>query len=303
MTCSKMRMRRLLLTLLVAGAAFSGLLSRTLPLTIKDVTLMLRTGYSSEAVQHDLSVRRFAGSCDAAAEKALAAAGATPALIDAIKNGSYASSPADAQAAQNELAAQAARRARQAEESRKFNTLYQDQLARARAAAPSGLETPHALADQLKGDLVLWKTGSLTRFDDEMIGKKKLIALYFSANWCAPCRKFTPQLVEYYNRVAPQHPEFEIVFVSRDRSPFGMETYVRNMQMPWPAIDFGKLPGKEALKKYGGESIPCLVLLDAGGRVISNSYAGKDYVGPEKVLADLDAIFTKAPAAAVAATR
>lgn len=295
-------MRRLFLTLLVVGAAFSTLPARTLPLTIKEVTLMLRTGYSSEAVQHDLSVRRFAGSCDAVAEKALRDAGAAPALIDAIKNGAYASSPADAQAAQNELAAQAARRARQAEESRKFNTLYQDQLARARAAAPSRLETPHLLADQLKGDLVLWKNGSLSRFDDEAFGKKKLIALYFSANWCAPCRKFTPQLVQYYNRVASQHPEFEIVFVSRDRSPFGMETYMRDTQMPWPAIDFAKLPGKEALRKYGGESIPCLVLLDAGGRVIFDSYAGKDYLGPEKVVADLDAIFAKAPAA-IAATR
>jgi nucleoredoxin len=297
-----MSMRRLFLTLLVAGAAFSGVPARTLPLTIKEVTLMLRSGYSSETVQRELSVRRFADSCDAGAEKALRDAGAAPALIDAIKNGSYTSSPADTKAAQDELAAQAARRARETERSRKFNTLYQDQLARARAAAPSQVQTPSTLIDQLKGDLVLWKNGSLTRFDDEALGKKKLIALYFSAYWCAPCRKFTPQLVEYYNRVAAQHPDFELVFVSRDRSPFGMETYMRNTQMPWPAIDFQKLPGKAALKKYGGESIPCLVLLDASGRVISDSYAGKDYVGPEKVVADLDAIFAKAPAA-IAATR
>jgi Thioredoxin-like len=45
-------------------------------------------------------------------------------------------------------------------------------------------------------------------------GKKKLVALYFSAHWYAPCRKFTPQLVKFHNRVAPQHPEFEIVFIS-----------------------------------------------------------------------------------------
>jgi nucleoredoxin len=298
-----MSMRQFFLTLLVTGAAFSGLLGRALPLTIKEVTLMLRSGFSSENVQRELSLRRFADSCDAVAEKALKDAGAAPALIDAIKNGSYASSPVDAQAAKDELAAQVARRAREAERSRQLNTLYQDQLARARAAAPARAETPNTLVDQLKGDLVLWKNGSFTRFDDEPLGKKKMIALYFSAYWCPPCRKFTPQLVEYYNRVASQHPEFEIVFVSRDRSPFGMETYMRDTQMPWPAIDFQKLPGKEALKKYGGESIPCLVLLDASGRVISDTYAGKDYVGPEKVLADLNAIFAKTPGAAVAATR
>ena len=144
-------MRRLFLTLLMAGTALSDLPARTLPLTIKEVSLMLRAGYSSESVQRELSVRRFAGSCDAAAEKALQDAGAAPALIDAIKNGSYAISPAEAQAAQNELAAQAARRASEAERSRKFNTLYQDQLARARAARPSQIETPHAARRSAQG--------------------------------------------------------------------------------------------------------------------------------------------------------
>jgi nucleoredoxin len=136
-----------------------------------------------------------------------------------------------------------------------------------------------------------------------MFPRKKLIALYFSAYWCGPCRKFTPQLVEFYNRVAPQHPEFEIVFVSYDRSSMAMEDYMRETKMPWPAIDYAKLPDKGALKKYAGEGIPCLVLLDDSGKVISDTYVGGKSVGPEKVLADMNAILTKTPGAAVAATR
>jgi nucleoredoxin len=295
-------MRQLLVTLLVAGTALSATLGRTLPLTIKEVSLMLRSGYSSEAVQREISVRRLAESCDAAAEKTLKDAGATPALVEAIKSGSYSISPAEARLAQDELAAQAARRARDTEQFRKLDAVYQDQIKRARAAAPSKSGLPNVLADHFKGDLVSWKNGSLARCDDEVLAKKKLIALYFSAHWCAPCRKFTPQLVEFYNRVAPQHPEFDIVFVSFDRSPSGMETYMRDTQMPWPAIDFAKLPGKEALKKYAGKSIPCLVLLDDGGKVISDTYAGQKYLGPEKVLADLNAILAKTPTA-IAATR
>lgn len=264
---------------------------------------MLRSGYSSEAVQQEISVRRLADTCDAAAEKALRDAGAAPALIDAIKSGSYAISPAEMHRAQDELAAQTAKRVQDTERFRKLNTLYQDQLRRTRAAAPSKSEIPNALADHLRGDLVFWKNGSLARFDDEVLPKKKLIALYFSAYWCGPCRKFTPQLVEFYNRVAPQHPEFDIVFVSSDRSPEGMESYMHDMHMPWPAIDYAKLPDKGALKKYAGEAIPCLVLLDDSGKVISDTYAGQKYVGPEKVLADLNAILAKPPGAAVAATR
>jgi len=264
---------------------------------------MLRSGYSSEAVQREISLRCLAESCDAAAEKTLKDAGATPALVEAIKNGSYAISPEEACRAQDELAAQAARRAREKEQCRKLDTLYQDQLKRARAVAPTKSGLPGVLADHFKGDLVSWKNGSLARCGDEGLTRKKLIALYFSAGWCAPCRKFTPQLVELYNRVAPQHPEFDIVFVSLDRSPSAMETYMRETKMPWPAIDFAKLPGKAALKKYAGESIPCLVLVDDRGKVISDTYAGQKYVGPDKVLTDLNAMLGETPAAAIAATR
>ncbi len=290
-----------LVVLLLFGAAFSAV-GRALPLTAKEVGLMLRSGCSSETVQQELSVRRFAGGYDAATEKILKDAGATPALIDAIKSGAYQSSPADAQAAREQLALQTERHALEAERSRKNDTLYQSQLAQARNA-PAKIEQPPVLAPFFKDDLVSLKNGSLVRFDDEPLGKKKLIALYFSAHWCAPCRLFTPKLVEFYNRIAPQHPEFEIVLVSYDKSPFGMETSMRDAQVPWPAINFAKLPGKEALKKYAGESIPCLVVLDASGKVIFDTYQGKTYLGPEKVLTDLDAFFAKPSAPAVAATR
>ncbi len=293
-------MRYLLALVIVAGTALSSLPARTLPLTIKEVILMLRSGFASETVQKELSVRRLSEPLNAVAEQTLREAGAAPALVNAIKAGSYTVSPADAQKAQDELATQTARRAREIEQSRKFNTLYQDKLLRARTAAPPSTgQASTILANQFKGDLVAWRNGnlaSLAPFEDEALSKKKLIALYFSAQWCGPCRAFTPQLVEFYNRVAAQHPEFEIVFVSNDHSAGAMEAYMRDLKMPWPAIEFSKLPTKGALKKYGGEAIPCLVLLDASGKVLSDSYVGKQFVGPERVLAELSATFAQTPA-------
>ena len=76
-----------------------------------------------------------------------------------------------------------------------------------------------------------------------------------------------------------------------------METYMRETQMPWPAIEFDKLPHKEALTKYEGSGIPCLVVLDPSGKVIFDSYAGKTYVGPEKVLKDLESMLSNSSAA------
>ena len=283
---------RILVILLSFFVLLSVTDARPVPLTVKDISLMLRTGYSNEAVLHELSARHFADTCDESAKKMLTQSGASPALISALNSGNYAVPAEEAARAQEQIVAESKRRAAVAEESRKFDTLYQHQLAQKRLAAPAPqVATGNALYPLLKGDLVYWKNGTVNRFDDEALEKKKLIALYFSAHWCPPCRKFTPQLVDYYNRVAPQHPEFEIIFVSNDRSQFGFETYLKEAQMPWPAIDFQKVANKAAINKYAGNGIPDLVLLDASGKVVSDSYAGKEYLGPQKVLADLDQIF------------
>jgi len=147
------------------------------------------------------------------------------------------------------------------------------------------------------------RNGESTRVDDTALANKKLIAFYFSAQWCGPCRQFTPQLVDYYKRLAPEHPEFEIVFYSMDRSLFAMEKYMREENMPWPAIEFNKLKDKEVLAKNAGSGIPSLVLVDSTGKVISSTYTGSQYRGPQKVLDDLDAIFAGKLPARVADTR
>src|SRR3954469_4827739 len=136
--CSVFGMRALLfVSILLLGAASNEAVGEVLPLSAKEVGLMLRSGYSSEAVQEELSARHFAGTCDAAAEKALRDAGASPALIGALKSGAYQSSPAEAQTARDQMALQAQRKAVEADRSRKFDTLYQSQLAKERAAAAS----------------------------------------------------------------------------------------------------------------------------------------------------------------------
>lgn len=282
---------------LIAGAA-------QLPLTAKDVSLMLRTGYSSNSVAQELSVRRFADTLDSTKETMLVQAGAPPDLVNALKSGTYSVPAEEVARSKEQMAAEAGRRASEAEKALKFNTLYQSQLAHQRAA---GAQVPKPTNDTIyqlvKGDLVQWHNGVLGRFDDTALEKKKLFLLYFSAHWCAPCRKLTPALVDYYNHVAPQHPEFELIFVSFDKSPFGMETYMRDTKMPWPAIDYQKVNGKDAIKKYAGEGIPDLVLVDASGKVVSDSYDGKKYLGPAKVITDLDTIFAAIAAGQVALSR
>ena len=281
--------------LALALVVFAGNLS---PMTSKDVSLMLRSGYSSDAVQRELAARHFIGTLDAAGEKNLVLAGASPVLINGLKSGAFAVPASEVSAVQAELAVKEQRRAAQVEESRKLNTLYQAQLAAKRNAPPAtaGVQAGN-LASLVKGELVASRNGVLGPYGDAEFEKKKLIGLYASAHWCGPCREFTPKLVAYYNKVAATHPEFEIVFVSNDKTAAAMEGYMREDQMPWPALSFGKVAGNQSIKKYFGDSIPCLVIVDDAGKVVFDTYAGKNYRGPEAVLADLDQFFAgKGPA-------
>ena len=75
-----------------------------------------------------------------------------------------------------------------------------------------------------------------------------------------------------------------------------MATYMRDMRMPWPAVRFEKVAEKEQLLKYAGPGIPCLVVIDAEGRVVSNTYEGTQFRGPTKVLTDLDKMWGAPPA-------
>ena len=274
------------------------------PMSFKDISLMLRSGYSSDAVARELAARHFIGTLDAAGEKNLVQAGASPALISGLKSGTFAVPASEVAAVQAELTAKTQRRAAELEESRKLNTLYQARLAQTKNAAPPNGATPASnIASLVKGGLVISRNGVLRPYLDGEFEKKKLIALYHSAHWCAPCRKFTPQLVAFYNKVAAAHPEFEIVFVSDDKSASAMEGYMRDDQMPWPAVSFDKVPGNAALMKYFGESIPCLVVVDENGKVVFDTYAGKNYRGPEAVLNDLDQLFADKGPTQIAQTR
>jgi nucleoredoxin len=259
---------------------------------------MLRSGYSSANIVADLQQRHALEKLDEATRKSLVEFGASAELISALDSGAYLVSSSEADAAQDHVAKLAAERAAMIEQDRKFNTLLQAHQAETRvkaAAVPPANET--LLLDSLKTKLVRCKEGVMKAADGNELNDKKLIALYYSAHWCAPCRKFTPQLVDYYNRVVRQHPEFEIIFVSADRSHYNWQQYIEDTKMPWLAIDYDQLSSLSSVQKLGGNSIPSLLVLSADSRLLVSSYNGDQYVGPQSVLAALDQMFAKGTAA------
>ncbi|KAJ9176381.1 hypothetical protein P3X46_011700 [Hevea brasiliensis] len=93
----------------------------------------------------------------------------------------------------------------------------------------------------------------------------KIVGLYFSASWCGPCRHFTPNLVEVYEKLSSKG-DFEVVFISSDRDDESFNGYFS--KMPWLAVPFSDQEIRKRLKElFKVRGIPSLVILDTDGKV------------------------------------
>ena len=279
-----MRLRLLGLVWLCAASLALG---DGLPLTSKQVSLMLRSGYSSETVMRELATHHFGDPFDSTVESQLTKAGASPALLDALRRGSFQASSSEIAAAEEKLAA------------REQTVAHAQETSEATTGAPGPVETRspnqsrpsnsvNLVYQLLKGDLVETRQGAVIHFDDEALERKHYFLFFFSATRDSVGRKFIPTLVDYYNRVQPQHPEFEVIFFSADRSQFGMETFLRQNSMPWPTVAYEKTIEKvAAIDLKNIQNLPCLILVDSAGRILSKTGDGKT---PEDVLPEIDRI-------------
>jgi ubiquitin len=102
-----------------------------------------------------------------------------------------------------------------------------------------------------------------------LVKGKKVVAIYFSAHWCPPCRGFTPTLSEFYKKA--DENELEIIFVSSDSDESSFDDYFGSM--PWSALPYSDRDRKGALaSKYGVRGIPSLIVLDGatGETLVAN---------------------------------
>lgn len=95
----------------------------------------------------------------------------------------------------------------------------------------------------------------------------KTIGLYFSAQWCLPCAKFTPKLVSVYQKMKESLRDFEIVFVSSDKDQASFESYFQTM--PWLAVPYGDSTIKDLVKHFDVRGIPSLVILGPDGKTVT----------------------------------
>lgn len=113
---------------------------------------------------------------------------------------------------------------------------------------------------------------------------EKIIALYFSANWCPPCHQFLPRLRHTYQLLKQQDRDFEIIFVSWDNNE--KEFAELTSKMPWLRLPFNDARCRKLTEVYAVSSIPTLIFVRArDNHIVTRSArmsivadpSGKDY--------------------------
>lgn len=175
------------------------------------------------------------------------------------------------------------------------------------AKAPTAIDAKtadtgsHAKIMAMFGDTLEMKDGTRVKTKDVIAGKK-FVLLYFTASWCPPCRKFTPDLVKFAKE-NPDAKDFAIVVVTSDRNAPAHMGYMKKYDMPFYAVPFDASGLRKIKQAYGGSGIPNLVVLGEDDVAMKGSYEtdGKytpknrqSYIGPQKVLAAFPAMRTKA---------
>jgi nucleoredoxin len=166
------------------------------------------------------------------------------------------------------------------------------QPAAAPAVEPAAVAAPASAYDKLLD-------GNLVRLDGRSLKScrgfrkpTKYYLFYHTASWCGPCRKFTPSLVDFYNKHKPANTEFEVILITSDNDEKSMEEYAVEKQMPWPQLKLSRVEKFRKEFPHPGRGIPNLVLTDPDGKLLKTSYEGETYLGPTVVMNHLESLLT-----------
>ncbi|CAI5449338.1 unnamed protein product [Caenorhabditis angaria] len=139
------------------------------------------------------------------------------------------------------------------------------------------------MADLMKGITLLNKELEEVKAEEALAGK--VVALYFSAGWCPPCKQFTPKLHRLYNALRSNGKPFEVVFFTRDRSRADFEENFTEKHGDWLSVKFDDPILTRYPPKFEVKSIPVCRIINSAGKIVEMD--GKTIItehGKEKAL-------------------
>ncbi len=97
----------------------------------------------------------------------------------------------------------------------------------------------------------------------------RMLAVYYGASWCGPCRAFVPELIAAYPRLRARG--VEMLFVGDDASCAATLDYARTSRMPWLLLPCDRAR-HAVLRRLGGKALPGIVVLDRTGSPVATSW-------------------------------
>ena len=108
--------------------------------------------------------------------------------------------------------------------------------------------------------------------------KGKVVVIDFWATWCGPCVAEMPHMKELYAKYRNQGVEFIGVSLDRSQEEGGLDSlkkFVQENEIAWPQYYQGNFWSSEFSKSWGINSIPCVFVVDAEGKLHSTQARGK----------------------------
>lgn len=154
------------------------------------------------------------------------------------------------------------------------------------SAGRTTMGTSHSkVARSLRQRLQVLQDGKLVSVDTDQWPEPQIYLAYFSAGWCPPCHRFTPELVRQYKEIQKTYPGWiEVVMLSSDENSSAAAGYAAEFNMPWPIVEFHSREQVRPLLQWEASGIPNLVAVTRDGDILYSSYHGTEYVGPQDVL-------------------
>ncbi|WP_459555763.1 TlpA family protein disulfide reductase [Lacunimicrobium album] len=121
-------------------------------------------------------------------------------------------------------------------------------------------------------------TGKTLAGEDFSMGslQGKVVLVDFWATWCGPCIAEFPEMRKLYQTYKPHG--FEVVGISLDDDKEKLTTFMAKQDVPWIVLwDPNSKRGWDnpVAVNYGIDAIPCMILVNKEGKVVSTDARGK----------------------------
>lgn len=115
------------------------------------------------------------------------------------------------------------------------------------------------------------------------------LLVYRARLGCTRCAAFAPELASFYERVKGEHPGFEAVFYSDDKTAEDAREVFAKEALPGRAIRFDRRLAAADLASQSGQLLPLVYLYDKAGNLLAQNSPSGGRPSAEDILSVLEA--------------